>query len=225
MKIFRHISLMISLLTLAACQTISTSNDQNAGVKLSPKKQSVFSERQKDRDAIAHWGLSGSFSYNDTQEVATGKISWKSDIQESPEQKGVDLLIDKIDLLGPFGAGAATLHIDSSIGAAFVAGRKKQFGEDARTLLFDVVGWSLPIEELRYWVYGLPSPKHKGSYLLDEKGNLKSLKQSKWQIRFSDYQTIDGAQSSIQSYPKKIVAENKGRYIKIKLVTKQLELK
>lgn len=224
MEFFRYVGLFFGLLTLAACQTTSFLGDQGVAIKLNPKEISIFSDRQNDYKAISYWNLSASFSYNDTKEIAAGKINWKFDSQESSTQKRMKLLMEKIDLLAPLGAGAATLYIDSSKGATFVSGNTQRYGEDPSSLLFDVVGWSLPIEELRYWIYGLPSPKKKGYYLLDEKGNLKSLQQSGWQIQYSDYLPFSSAQGSITSYPRKIVAENKGRHLKIKLITKQFQL-
>jgi outer membrane lipoprotein LolB len=211
------------LLLLSACQTAPNLEGANEVQKFVTNQESIFTAKQQEREILSAWNLMGSFSYSDQEEVATGRIRWKSALQPN------SALLEKVTLIGPVGAGAATLSIDSSSGASFVAGKTKRFGSDARSLLFDVVGLNLPIDELRYWIYGLPSPNTDGSFSLDEKGNLKSLKQSGWKIQYSDYRPISSpvneANTLIKDYPRRIIAYNNELSLRIKLITKRLELK
>jgi outer membrane lipoprotein LolB len=57
----------------------------------------------------------------------------------------------------------------------------------AEALLEDVVGWSLPISGLEYWVRGLPHPHARHALRLDADGRAQSIRQDGWDIDYIDY--------------------------------------
>ncbi len=54
-------------------------------------------------------------------------------------------------------------------------------------LLQDVVGWSLPVSGLEYWIRGLPRPDSGYSHRLDGAGRARSIAQDQWSIDYLDY--------------------------------------
>jgi outer membrane lipoprotein LolB len=54
----------------------------------------------------------------------------------------------------------------------------------------DQLGFSVPVEGLRYWVLGLPAPGSRPQLQLDEAGRVRHLEQDGWALDYSDYQTV-----------------------------------
>ncbi len=57
----------------------------------------------------------------------------------------------------------------------------------AEALLEDVIGWSLPIEGLDYWIRGMPRPRSDYSHRVRADGRTRSIKQDQWEISYLDY--------------------------------------
>lgn len=65
----------------------------------------------------------------------------------------------------------------------------------AEALLAEVLGWTAPVEALRYWVLGLPAPaplfgREPGE--LDPWGRLLALEQEGWRVEFGQYTEAGG---------------------------------
>lgn len=60
-------------------------------------------------------------------------------------------------------------------------------GVSAEQLLEDLLGWSIPVSGLEYWIRGLAQPELEFSHRLNAGGELISLTQSGWVIRYGDY--------------------------------------
>ncbi|MBT8435859.1 MAG: lipoprotein insertase outer membrane protein LolB, partial [Gammaproteobacteria bacterium] len=57
----------------------------------------------------------------------------------------------------------------------------------AEALLEDVIGWSLPISGLDYWIRGMPRPGSAYSHRVRADGRTRSIKQDQWNISYLDY--------------------------------------
>lgn len=57
----------------------------------------------------------------------------------------------------------------------------------AEALLEDVIGWSLPISGLDYWIRGMPRPGSVYSHRVRADGRTRSIKQDQWVISYLDY--------------------------------------
>ena len=95
MKLLKKISLVISFLSLAACQTAPVLDGQDNGTKLKARQSSIFSEKQQAVKDLPAWNMSGPFSYADQHSVATGSINWKGDIQPNPDKKDDTILVQR----------------------------------------------------------------------------------------------------------------------------------
>jgi outer membrane lipoprotein LolB len=60
----------------------------------------------------------------------------------------------------------------------------------AEALLEKMIGWSLPISGLEYWIRGLPRPDSDYSHRLDQGGRARSINQDQWDIGYLDYFTL-----------------------------------
>jgi outer membrane lipoprotein LolB len=75
--------------------------------------------------------------------------------------------------------------------------------QDAESLLYEQLGWHMPLAGLHYWVRGLPQPDAPFTKALDEQGRLVSLHQAGWDIRFPSYVQVAGV-----DLPRKVFLEN-----------------
>ena len=50
-----------------------------------------------------------------------------------------------------------------------------------------MIGWSLPISGLEYWIRGIPRPDSAYSHHLDQAGRARSINQDQWAIGYLDY--------------------------------------
>lgn len=91
-------------------------------------------------------------------------------------------------LEAPFGQGV--FRIDSKPGEAYRLrlpdGRVFE-NLTAEALLEDVIGWSLPISGLDYWIRGMPRPGSAYSHRVRADGRTRSIKQDQWKISYLDY--------------------------------------
>lgn len=56
------------------------------------------------------------------------------------------------------------------------------------------LGFSVPLQALRYWFMGLAQPGVESSQQLDEQGRLVVLQQDDWKLRYSNHKAVDGYQ-------------------------------
>lgn len=105
-----------------------------------------------------------------------------------------------IRLMGALGAGSIEIEGGpGKVGLIDTEGRHHQ----ARTpeqLIHQVLGWSIPVSPLRYWLQGLPCPNTPITrQFFDEANRLVLLQQQGWKIEYQEY------------------IQQKGRFLPIKL--------
>ncbi|MFT5220288.1 MAG: outer membrane lipoprotein LolB [Planctomycetota bacterium] len=93
-------------------------------------------------------------------------------------------------LEAPFGQGV--FQLESVTGSATPYRLKLPDGQviagaSAEQLLEDLLGWMIPVSGLEYWIRGLAQPGIEFSHRLNAQGELVSLNQNGWVIRYGDY--------------------------------------
>ena len=68
------------------------------------------------------------------------------------------------------------------------------------------LGWSIPVENLSWWVRGIQAPGQADQRTLGEGGSLSFLSQSGWDIEFGRYRDVQGF-----SLPLKLTARQGGK--------------
>ncbi|WP_175514115.1 lipoprotein insertase outer membrane protein LolB [Oceanisphaera psychrotolerans] len=61
---------------------------------------------------------------------------------------------------------------------------------DARELVLRLTGWDLPVEQLSYWIKGLPGEQDQVEY--DADGRPNTILAHGWKLRYLGYTRIDG---------------------------------
>ncbi|MEH6616987.1 MAG: lipoprotein insertase outer membrane protein LolB [Porticoccus sp.] len=130
---------------------------------------------------LDHWLLDGKLGYRDSHDGGSAWLSWQ-------QQK------DNFDvkLNGPFGAGATRITGDNRYAELQRAGHDNISAKSPAALTEQLFGWQWPVEQLQSWVLGVPSPISPADYQRhNSDGTLAQLKQSDWQLQFSNYRQID----------------------------------
>lgn len=122
-----------------------------------------------------------------------------------------------IRLMGPLGSGTVLINKQGNT-ITFQDGSKKITSNDAASLLLKQTGIKLPVNNLYYWVRGLPAPGAVQSTQRNSTHYLKQLKQNGYVIDFNQYTSISGL-----ILPSNIRLEGNG--IMIKVIIKYWKLK
>jgi outer membrane lipoprotein LolB len=81
------------------------------------------------------------------------------------------------------GSAVARLRQDDS-GALLVTSEGREYrAADLRQLAFDVLGWDLPLQQLPFWVRGLPGPG-EAERDVDNQGRPALIRQNGWQVAY-----------------------------------------
>jgi outer membrane lipoprotein LolB len=156
--------------------------------------------------------LEGRVSVKSSEENFSGGMLWNHDRQR-----------ENLLLRTPLGQGVAELQgSPGGVSLKDADGRLYQ-AEDAEQLVRQVVGMTLPMKGLAWWVVGHPRPNSRFSSEADERGRLSVLKQDGWRIEFSRYGTHADARQANVELPGKLVARG-GEDLEIRLVVDRWEL-
>ena len=117
----------------------------------------------------------------------------------------------EMDVLDPFKRKMASLNGGPYGVNITTAKGETTWAADAESLLSELLGYSLPVAGLRYWVRGIPDPRARvDEFQLDAAGRLIGLKQSGWKVdyqRYQDFLELD--------MPKKLTFVNQGIRVKV----------
>ncbi|HHI93448.1 MAG TPA: outer membrane lipoprotein LolB [Gammaproteobacteria bacterium] len=175
---------------LSACTSLSPLAPEAPSERIAQ----LWQQHVQSVNAQTDWTLSARIAAHSEDDGWNGKLYW---------QQKKDTY--QLSFNAPFGQGGLQLdggpqqvEMRTSDGQAMVAA-------DVESLLFQQLGWRLPLNSLRYWVRGVPVPASGKAPLLafDEKGRLARLQQFHWQIAYPAYRQVDGLM-----LPRKVYLEN-----------------
>ena len=98
-----------------------------------------------------------------------------------------------VRFMGPLGVGLFEVEgTATAVEARFPDGRRAS-AASPEALLEQEIGWSVPLQGLRYWIVGAPVPNVAPSKMeLDDLGRLALLEQAGWTVVYERYDTVDG---------------------------------
>lgn len=139
-----------------------------------------WGQHREQAGALQDWELRGKLGYRGPDANGSAWLNW---LQRD----------DHFDLTftGPMGAGATHISGDSSI-AVLTRGREESRASTVSTLTREALGINLPLDELLWWVRGLPAPGQSASLQVGDDQLLASLRQAGWQLLFDRYTLVDG---------------------------------
>lgn len=154
-------------LTLAACTSTP---------RIDAPVNAEWEQRRLVLDQISHWEFIGSLNVRDADDAHSSRIRW----QQNDEAY-------QINLWGTFNVGAN--QIDGRPGRVQIAqqGEEPVFTESPEELLFQELGYELPVTELNYWIKGIPAPGPSSDLEFGETNQVRAFRQVGWQVSYMAY--------------------------------------
>lgn len=173
-----------SLVMLALLFSLSGCSHFTAQEQLSGSGQPDSWQNHKEQLApIDAWQISGKLGIRSEQNSGSAIMFWLQ------RQDYFD-----IRLSGPLGQGSTRLTGRQGAVSLEIANRGAYQATSAEQLMQQQLGWSLPVENLLWWVKGLPSPHSKSQVQLDNNSLLAELLQDQWRVQYLSYRTENGLQ-------------------------------
>jgi len=132
-------------------------------------------------EPITDWTLQGKLGLRSMRESGSGTLYWWQ------ARDAYD-----IRLSGPLGRGATRIAGDQQGVTLEIAGQAPMSAVSAEELVEEQIGWRLPVDNLLWWVRGLPAPNSPSRVQLDPDSRLARLTQAGWVIEYSRYQEVGG---------------------------------
>jgi outer membrane lipoprotein LolB len=143
--------------------------------------------RTAEPSRVAAFELEGRINLRLPKEAFPGRVRW---------QHRADA--DELWFYSPLGSAVARLRQDAG-GALLITSDGREYrADDLRQLAYDVLGWDLPLEQLPYWVRGLPGPGDVERED-DAEGRPKTIRQAGWQVSY-----LDWAPAGVRGLPSKL---------------------
>jgi outer membrane lipoprotein LolB len=163
-----YVPLLLIVALLGACSF--TNQQPSTGV--SNWDQHIYSLEQLDQ-----WQIEGKLGYRDKNDGGSAWLNWQQK-QES----------FNVTLNGPFGTGTTKIIGAENYAQLQRAGHEHITATSPSALTEFLFGWQWPVEQLQFWVKGIPAPDvPKQSFSHNTDGTLALLKQSNWTLKFSNY--------------------------------------
>jgi outer membrane lipoprotein LolB len=169
-------SLGLLCLVITACSTAPQSNTQ----PIASHGYAPFSYKKAELEKLVQWDVEGKLAVYTNDKNISGLLAWRQ------RSAYFDLLIN-----GPLGIGQ--LHIEGSPGLVIATSSKGQVEAASIEALFkQEFGWQFPMQELRYWVRGIPQPNTDAKITYNSEGEAASIEQVGWFVMFHSYNKVTG---------------------------------
>ncbi len=144
-----------------------------------PEKQ-VLLERRQSLALLKQWIVFGRMSIQTPDDAWTGKLEWR----QYP-------LNYQILFSAPTGQGTIKIRGDDAHVVLETSKGQSFISDDEESLLYDQLGWELPIDKLRQWMLGLSALNQLSKITLDETGNIRQLNYPGWEVNYFGFQSVD----------------------------------
>ena len=174
------IVLAIGAALLAGCGTLLELLPREPGVA---DREPAWQLHAEELSLLRSWSLHGTLAVRPAGDDASRvTMRWR----QSPDSYHVRLM-------GPLGVGLFEVEgTATAVVARFPDGRRAS-AASPEALLEQEIGWSVPLQGLRYWIVGAPVPDVAPSKMeLDDLGRLALLEQAGWTVVYERYDTVDG---------------------------------
>lgn len=183
MNAVKHLSI-VSFCLLTACappQQQAQQSAQQSAQDLPTNKVIPLEKRKAETATISSWEIKGALAAKNKAKGWSATMNW---VQHGPGSY-------QIRLMGPLGGGAVVINKTGGT-ITFKDGNKTSTSTNADELLAKQTGIRLPVNNLYYWVRGLPAPGGVQSEQHDQYNHLVQLRQGGYTINFAQYTSVRG---------------------------------
>jgi outer membrane lipoprotein LolB len=136
-----------------------------------------WEQRVTELQHAAGWQLDGRAA------VAVGQQGWQATLNW--RQSGI---FAEVHLAGPFGIGALVLKQ----GPDGLSLNGAPPSDAVLSQVHDKLGFDPPLENLHYWLLGVPNPAYGFEVVRNDQGRAKTLAQAGWSVAYDRYLPVEG---------------------------------
>lgn len=196
----------IQVLKTAACVLIAIA--LSACVSTRPRVETHVAQtkqiqRDQDIEAQSRFHLSGRIAIKNARDGGSGRFDWRQDGEQI-----------SFELSAPL--SNQTWRLEGAPGSYTLTDSKgtPHHSDDARALIYAASGWTIPMQELRFWVRGASAVSNNGAQSpelsFDASGRLNVLKQNGWTVNYERY-----SDASDSALPVKLRASKDDAQVKV----------
>ena len=138
-----------------------------------PLPPGAWEDELAARWALADWVAAGRVATSVDGESYSGRVDW--------DQRSCGMVLS---FSGPFGIGGFELAGDGERMRLRTSAGDDLLLEDPEQDLYLLVGWAVPVDQMRYWILGVPAPEPAFDVTLGDDGRPALIEQGGWRIRF-----------------------------------------
>jgi len=182
-----------ALLWSAGCRTLPP------GREVGPGADAPWPEQRAALEKLERYGLTGRVA------VAAQGQGFSASLRYSQEPRRSNLALD-----GPLGIGGLRVDIEGEEITIATSRGEKLGGEAARGELERRLGFELPLNELRWWLLGLPAPGESSINQDASNGEIRDFTQNGWHV------SINARAAGLGfALPQRLTAEREGARLKL----------
>lgn len=135
----------------------------------------LWQQRNKKLENMQNWQLNARISVVDVNNAWSSGVIWQQ------QKREFQIVFNSA------AGGVMRLSGDHKQVLLETAEKESFTAENADKLIAQVLDVQLPVQNLYYWIRGLPAKSKIELYSLNKDGSLQSLEQENWQIQFLSY--------------------------------------
>jgi outer membrane lipoprotein LolB len=187
------VAAVAALLLAAGCATLPP------GAPVGPGADAPWPEQRAALEKLDRYALNGRVA------VAANGQGFSASLRYQQRASHTNLALD-----GPLGIGGLRVEIDGEDIEIATSRGEKLDGQAARDELERRLGFQLPLNELRWWVLGIPAPGEASVNQDAGSGEIRDFTQGGWHVSINSRAVGIGF-----SLPQRLTAEREGARLKL----------
>jgi len=194
MKIIYTLGILLIFMSLISCTITPTSSENH---------YMSWHKRQKQLNGLTNWKLKSVVSIKESKQHTILHAYWQQLINEY-----------MINITSQFNVGGIKIAGDANQVTLWRSNTNKVIAKNPENLIYNELGWTLPLSNLKYWILGLPAPNLNHNSKFDRYNHLTYLEQQNWRINYTNFISIKNI-----DLPTTILLSNNN--LQIKIIIKQ----
>lgn len=137
---------------------------------------SEWDARKAVLESLSEWEFTGSINVRDAEEGHSSRIRWRQNNE-----------LYRINLWGTFNIGATEVNGKPGEVRIEQEGEEPIITDTPEQLLYDRIGYELPVTELNFWIKGIPAPGPSQELSFADNQQLLSFVQAGWRVDYLGY--------------------------------------
>ncbi|MDO8908350.1 MAG: lipoprotein insertase outer membrane protein LolB [Pseudohongiella sp.] len=163
----KQLTILVLTMALAAC----------AGTpRMDAPVNTEWEARRQLLESLSQWEFTGSINVRDANEAQSSRIRWRQQDEAY-----------RINLWGTFNVGATEINGRPGEVRIEQQGEEPIITESPEEMLYQQIGYELPVTELNYWIKGIPAPGASHALNFADNQQLLSFEQDGWRIDYLGY--------------------------------------